>query len=295
VGPDSRRGSACLVFLFLCVAMSTVFSQGSIGVDPAVIARLQQQVVNGSTEIKRSALAEIRNLQTASASRLAVPALRDKEPIVRATAASSVVFLPPSEASSVLAPLLNDRDEFVRREAAYAIGLVRDPGTVASLVRLMRSDKVMEVRTAAAAALGNIGSMAAVHDLVSILKRRPREEDEFLRRSAARSIGQIAQEQLTGDTDVVTRQNFLPEKFKDLDPASASLALPGFQDALDILIGMLQSKSESDDSRREAAFALGAIGDPRATRVLQTVVSSPDPYLAEIAREGLLKIARREN
>ena len=294
-GRINRRGPACLVFLFLCVTLSPVFSQGPVELDPAVTARLQQQVVNGSIEIKRSALAEIRNLRTASASQLAVPAVRDKDPIVRATAASSVVFLPATEASAALSPLLNDRDEFVRREAAHALGVVRDPGTVTSLVRLMRSDKIMEVRSAAAAALGSIGSMSALNDLVSILKRRPREEEEFLRRSAARSIGQIAQAQLTGRTDVVTPQNFLPEKFKDLGPGNTSQGPTGFEAALDILTGVLRSSAESDDTRREAAFALGAIGDPRSAPILQTFVSSPDPYLAEIAREGLLKIARREN
>src|SRR5688572_21643775 len=54
---------------------------------------------SGNSEQKRTALAEIRNLGTEHASRLALPALRDKDEIVRATAAGSVVFLPSSEAA----------------------------------------------------------------------------------------------------------------------------------------------------------------------------------------------------
>jgi HEAT repeat protein len=56
---------------------------------------------------------------------------------------------------------------------------------------------------------------------------------------------------------------------------------------------VLENNNESDDTRRESAFALGAIGDAAAKPVLQRFVSSPDPYLAEICREALLKIDRR--
>jgi HEAT repeat protein len=262
-------------------------------IDPYVLARLRQQIENGSVEIKRSALSEIRNLESPSASRAAVPALGDKDPIVRATAASSVVYLPKNEAATALIPLLSDRDEFVRREAAYALGRVRDASAVTTLLRLAGSDKISEVRSAAAIALGGIGAPSAISGLVSILKTRPREEAEFLRRSIARSIGQIAQADATGETDVVTPQNFLPEKFKDIDPENAPTRRAGFEVAVDVLIGVLRNSAESDDTRREAAFALGAIGDPKALSLLQSSVSSPDPYLAEIAREALLKLHRR--
>ena len=61
-------------------------------------------------------------------------ALSDNEPIVRATAASSVTFLPKPEAAAALLPLLGDKDEFVRREAAYALGVVGDPSSSAQLL-----------------------------------------------------------------------------------------------------------------------------------------------------------------
>lgn len=294
-----QRGPARLVFLMVgCVmllhagaAPGQTVSVDEISAETA--GRLQQQIAAGSNEVKRSALSEIRNLESGSASRLALPALRDKDPVVRATAAASVVYLPKNEASSALIPLLDDRNEFVRREAAYALGPVRDPAAAAPLARRMRSDKILEVRTAAAIALGGIGAISALDALMAILRTRPREDDEFLRRSAARSIGQIAQIDLTGEPSVITPQNFLPDRFKDLGPANAPDRPAEFSTAVDLLIGVLQSRRESDDTRREAAFALGAIGDAKAAPTLRTFVSSPDPYLAEIAREALLKIGRR--
>ncbi len=123
-----------------------------------------------------------------------------------------------------------------------------------------------------------------------MLRRSPRAEDEFLRRSAARSIGQIAQIRSTGSSSVITPQNFLPDKFKTLE--GSKVVAPELASAVDVLIAVVRNSSESDDTRREAAFALGAIGDARAIPVLQASTTSTDPYLAEIAREALLKIDR---
>ena len=301
VGRDARGGQSLLVFLLVCsaalVLTATTLAQSSTGdhaIPPSVAARLQGQIASRSTEQKRSALSEIRNLRSASASRLALPALRDKEPIVRATAAASVVFLPATEASAALVPLLEDRIEFVRREAAYALGDVRDRSTTAAVIRLMKSDKIPEVRTATAIALGKIGDLSAIESLLAILKIRPREDDEFLRRSAARSIGQIAQISVTGNPSVLTPLNFLPEKFKDLGSSDATGAIPQILTAaVDTLLTALKNTNESDDTRREAAFSLGAIGDSRSIPTLQAYVTDADPYLAEICKEALLKIDRR--
>jgi HEAT repeat protein len=62
-----------------------------------------------------------------------------------------------------------------------------------------------------------------------------------------------------------------------------------------VLINVLRNTSESDDTRREAAYSLGAIGDAKAVTTLQTFASASDPYLAEICREALLKIGRRSD
>lgn len=298
-GCDLRRHSISLACLCIWIVLSSsAYSQNALltetDIAPALSARLSRQIATGSVEEKRSALFEIRNLRSASASRFAVPALRDTDPIVRATAAGSVVFLPKNEASSALRPLLSDKMEFVRRETAYALGDVQDRAATAELIRLMQSDKILEVRTAAAIALGKIGDATAIDSLLTILKTRPREDDEFLRRSAARSVGQIAQINVTGNPTVLTPQNFLPEKFKDLGSSDSTGPTPQpFATAIGVLTAVLKNKDEADDTRREAAFSLGAIGDTSSVPVLQAYVSGNDPYLAEICKEALLKIERR--
>jgi HEAT repeat protein len=260
---------------------------------PQNFETLTEQIRNGTTEQKREALFQIRNLETAEASRIAIPALRDADDIVRATAAFSVIYLPETEAAQVLVPNLQDKSEIVRRETAYALGKVGDASAVSSLLQTLRQDKIFEVRTASAVALGEIGDISAVDELTKILQRKPTEDEEFLRRSAARSIGQIAQIVQTNSETVLTPENFLPDRYKDLkQPKYLYLEkeFPVFNQAVNVLKTILQNKRETADTRREAAFSLGAIGDETAVSILQTKLNDKDYYLAEIAEESLRKI-----
>lgn len=258
---------------------------------------LQQKIAGGTTEEKRDALFEIRNIHTEQASRIAVPALKDRDEIVRATAASSVIFLPKEEAAAALVPLLNDRAVFVRREAAFALGTVDSTAATRPLIDLFQRDKDLEVRSAAAIALGKIGDVVAVEPLLTFLTRsRPTEDEEFLRRTAACSIGLIAQAVYSRRHRVVTSHDPVSEKYKDLgEPHGEDLTtqFPILKTASSALNKVLQDSREAIDTRREAAFSLGAIGDAGAVGILQAQRNSADPFLAEIAKEALLKIENR--
>lgn len=257
---------------------------------------LAEQINRGNVEQKREALRQIRNLESVTASRIAVPALRDSSEIVRATAAFAVIFLPRDEALAALSPLLSDKKELVRREAAYALGVVRNPNAVAVLLQVFRKDKIAEVRNAAIVALGETGDATAIDALTEILRRRPKtddEDDDFLRRAAARSVGQIAQVIQIGKTKVVTPQVFTTEQSAPAAPPhfpKLTERFPVFRSAVAALISVLQNADEHDDAKREAAFALGAIGDEAAIPALRVNLNNPDYYLAEISREALRKI-----
>lgn len=239
----------------------------------AKLETLRQQIENGNTEAKRDALFEIRNLRAPEASRIAIPALRDNDELVRATAAGSVVFLPRNEAAQALTPLLLDGSDMVRREAAYGLGEAGDPSATAAIIGLQK-DKIIEVRGAAAVALGKIGDVSGVGVLVELLETGANDDNEFLRRSAARSIGQIAQFLRSGRIENVTAQ------------------FPAFKPATAVLIKTLNSAKEADDTRREAAYALGSIGDESAIPALETGVKSLDPYLVEICKKALLQVRK---
>lgn len=274
----------CGLFLALLLSSSTASAQ---------LEPLGRMLENGGVEQKRNVLASIRGMRSEEASRIAVPALKDKNVLVRATAAASVIFLPRAEAASLLIPMLQDRDEFVRREAAFALGLVGDLSAVPPLIALLGREKITEVRSAAIIGLGGIGDISAFGPLMNLLAKRPTEDNEFLRRSAARSIGQIAQFIRTGTHDVVTPQNYLPDRYKDLKiPTRAAAAdqTKDFSTAAAFLLKVLNNSRESDDTLREAAFALGALGDPSALQALRSKIGAADNYLSEISREAVAKI-----
>lgn len=257
---------------------------------------LAQQLTRGNSEQKRSALFEIRNLKTEEASRLALPALKDSEELVRATAASSVVFLPSDEAVRALIPLLRDKKPFVRKEAAYALGKTRNSSAVQPLAEIIQRDKIQEVKDAATVALGENGEASAISALIQILQRQPKDKEEFMRRAAARSLGEIARNQIL--QRVLQRwknsSSPLPEITNEIR-ASLSNEIPDFQNAARLLIRILENRPETDDVKREAAFALGEIGDVSAILVLQKNLASEDYYLVENCRQALAKIVVARN
>ena len=281
-----RSSGILRIFVFVSLLFAPTLALGQD------VSQFASVILQGNSEQKREALFQIRNLRSENASRAAVPALRDSDPMVRATAAASVVFLPKPEAIAALTPILDDRDPFVRKEAAYAFGAVESPDAAGPLLRILHREKDLEARSAVVIALGQTGNVLAVEPLLGVLRSRPSEETEFLRRAAARSIGQIAQILKTSDAYVVTPRNFLPEDRKSITGEDVTAKFNVFNAAVPVLSSVLQNRREADDTRREAAYALGEIGSGAAKNVLEAHRNSPDPYLAEISREALLMIGR---
>jgi HEAT repeat protein len=223
------------------------------------IERQRQRLSSSEVEERRDALMRLGNLKRSEASRAAAAALNDAAPIVRVTAAHAILSLPSSEAASLLAPLLKDKSEFVRREAASVLGQTHDRAAINALSEALLKDKKSSVRGAAAIALGEIGDETAVTALSQALtggKKKRSSEDEFVVRSAAKSLGQIR----------------------------SRAGVP-------VLIATLENSSNAPDTRREAATALGLIGDPAAMPALQAAFAGgEDPYLAEAAHAAMRRI-----
>lgn len=234
------------------------------------IEKQRQRLISAEVEDRREALTRLGSLHHPAASRVALSALTDPSAIVRATAAVSVLSLPAEESAASLIPLLSDKDEFVRQQAAYALGQTRSRAAVDPLIERL-SDKLDSVRGAAAVALGQIADATAVTSLAAVLnpqaglkpvkenQKSKREQNPFVLRAVARSLGQI-----------------------------------GNRAALPALILVLQDEKAEDDVRREAAYALGAIGDSSALPALRDALTARDPYLAEAAHEAIRKISRSQ-
>lgn len=229
----------------------------------------RRRLSSSDVEERRCAVMSLGWMSRPDSSRAAAAALKDPEAIVRATAARAVLSLPADEAALLLLPQLTDRDEFVRQETAYALGETHSRRATPSLLSVLERERQDSVRGAAVVALGLIGDEAAVVSLAQMLnanspasgllnrlRRKRKVENEFVRRSAARALGQI-----------------------------------GSRAGVPSLIAALADERAPDDVRREAARSLGLIGDPSAVASLQAALSARDPYLSRIAYEALLKIA----
>jgi HEAT repeat protein len=253
---------ACLWLSFSALAQET----RNLTPTQIEIEKQQQRLNSSDVEQRRDAVMRLGSLHLAAASRAALPALNDASPIVRATAAKSILPIGPAESVSSLLPLLNDKDEFVRREVAYALGLTRSRAATAALSERLLNDKEDGVRAAAAVALGHIADEAAVVALVGTLapelsapanKKRKREPNVFVLRAAASALGNIRSRAGTA-----------------------------------ALISVLSNEKLPSDVRRESAKSLGLIGDRSAEPALRAAAAAPDPYLAQIAAEALKKLSR---
>lgn len=273
------------LFTLLFLLAATTFAVVAQDLDA-----LRKAIASGTSEEKRNALFTIRNLKTPEASRIAFSALRDPDEIVRATAAASVVYDLP-DARAVLSNSLYDIKPSVRRETAYAFGVIGDPLDAELLIALFTRFKDVESRNAALVALGQVGNPNAIGILSAVLDKKPKSSDDFQRRSAAKAIGAIALKAQRTPNIVTTPESFLPEKYKTKTEFRDLVGeFQPFRHAVDVLRIVLENTKESPDTRREAAFALGAIASPDATSTLKQFTSDPDYYLAEICKESLARI-----
>lgn len=231
------------------------------------LERQRQRLKSDALEERRDALMRLGNLKRPDASRIAAAGLIDAAPIVRVAATHAILSLPQAEAATLLIPLLQDKLEFVRRETAYALGETRSRSAAAPLESVLLKDKETSVRGAAAVALGEIGDESSVQSLSQILagqtekrKKAKAGSNEFIMRAAARSLGQIKS-----------------------------------RSGVAVLIATLTNDANGNDLRREAATALGLIGDPSAAPALQAAFTSGDPYLSEAARAALRRLRAAQN
>jgi HEAT repeat protein len=254
----------CVIVALALGPSHTTGAQESRALTPLQIEIEKQRQRLGSTEIeeRRDALMRLGLMRRPEASRVALVALSDAIPVVRATAASAVVSLPDDEAAAALIPLLADKIEFVRQQVAYSLGATKSRAAVTPLVERLTLDKLDSVRAAAAVALGEIRDESAVVPLASVLSGTPaaggkgkREKNEFILRTVARSLGQIR----------------------------SRAAVPA-------LIGALSNEAMPIDVRREAAGALGVIGDSSALPALRAVATHADVYLAHAAQDAIKRL-----
>jgi HEAT repeat protein len=172
---------------------------------------------------------------------------------------------------SALFKAMGDKSDRVRFEAAASFGsiyLATCDEAVPSLIHLVRSDPDRHVRNLAAAALGGFGAkpIRAIPALIGALKESLPEDEVYgtLGRTAARALARIG-----------------------------APSVPA-------LLEVFQSKKESLDARKEAAYALGQLNKqilrkgliPTVLPVLTEALKDPDPSIRISTLQALIEFGQ---
>jgi HEAT repeat protein len=218
-------------------------------------ARLQAKLRSSDEEERYHAavmLSALGPLENSAALRIA---LDDESERVRAVAVTALGNTGErSFAPALVARLAEDKSPFVRKAAAYALGRLKTrEGTLALAAALANKEKKHEeVRGAAVTALGEYSDEAAIPALTAALA----DKADHIRAGAASALG--------------------------TNRGAARAAVPK-------LINLLTSDPENA-VRRQAAIALGRIGDPAAIPALELAQHDRDPYLSRAALEAIKQI-----
>ena len=221
----------------------------------AEISRYAAALQTGDEEERRHAVVMLGAMRDPATIDALRTALDDKAARVRAVALAALSWL--KELS--LAPLIatyatKDKSPFVRKAAAYALGQFDSGEATAALAAALR-DKDLEVRGAAAVSLSNRPDAAAIEPLTAALA----DKSAFVRAHAAAALG--------------------------VNGRAAAQAVPRLVKVL--------TTDEDHEARRQAATALGRIGEPSALPALEHAGHSSDPYLSQAAHEAVSQIKRQ--
>jgi len=131
--------------------------------------------------------------------------MADANPAVRAAAVSALLHMgiPYAETAQVIRDLTQHADPGVRASAARALARARGQNAKDAIetLRLLLDDPLPRPRIAAARALGQIGG----EEMVTILKKALRDQDEAVRATAGGALGRVL-------LSVTSRHNQLGKK-----------------------------------------------------------------------------------
>lgn len=175
---------------------------------------------------------------------------------------------------------LNDASEKVRQAALEGLNGMRDPQLIPTFADRLAKDKSIFVRKTAAYALGNLQNPMATTPLVAALK----DKEQEVRGAAVVALGQYR------DTSAVRPLITALADKSDFVRAYAVYALGiNGRDATEAVPAIVRLFTSDDDLevRRQAAHALGRIGDRSVLPQLERARHSSDPYLRQAAIEAI--------
>ncbi len=248
----------------------------------------KEQMVAGYVEaldspdlfVRRDATEALGKLGNKRAIETLINKLSDSSSGVSSNAAEALGRLGNKRAVEPLIKALGDPDSYVRRDAAEALGRLGNKRAVEPLITRL-SDSNSNIRSNAAQALERLG--ATKEQIVAGYIEALDSSDLDVRRDAARILGELGNKRAVeplinrlSDSNSNIRSN-AAQALKKLNAAKKQMVV-GYVEALD---------SPDLDVRRDAAEALGRLGNKRAVEPLIKALGDPNFCVREHAAEAL--------
>ncbi len=155
-------------------------------------AALEQVVNDPIPPVRSNAAFSLGKLGTQDSVPVLRKLLADQNHAVRAAAAVALLQLghPYDEVAAVIRDLSQHTDPGIRSLAARVLAKVRGKGTddAVSALRVLLNDPLPRPRIAAARSLGHVGRSQHKSEMIQILKRALRDQDEAVRATAAGAL-----------------------------------------------------------------------------------------------------------
>lgn len=239
----------------LALTLLALFSTNSVGQTRAqsqTLAQLSEQIRSGNREDRLQAVLALSSLKYPGTASAISIALTDRDSSIRAAAFTALGESGDRTVIGAITEALSrEKSAFSRKSAIYALGRLGGSPAVIRIIEAL-SDRDSEVRGAAVVALSANPDQAAIEPLTRALG----DGSGFVRARAAAALGANG---------------------------------PAARNAAARLIKLLQSDKDHE-VKREAAKALGMIGQRTALPALQRFAQDADPYLRQAAVEAIKRL-----
>ncbi len=191
--------------------------------------------------------------------------LKDKDKVVRITTAKALGLMKTPNSVGSLMAAAKDEEKSVRQASILALGDLKDPKAIPVLIGALK-DHDWYVRAEAALALGKVGDSQATTELFKLLT----DDDSYVRQNARKALQELATQE--------NKSAYL-EALKSSDPAisnmaAIALAQSGDKIALPMLIQQLSGAKSLD--QLEIIRAMVKLADPSAVPSLREALAVDD-------------------
>jgi HEAT repeat protein len=233
--------------------------------------------------VREAAAASLQEIKDPGLGVVLIPYARHADAFVVAAALRALKELRVVAAAEPALSALQHPDAPVRREAVGVLGWLKLGDALPRLARLVAEDPDTEVRRAVSGALG----LAAPQNEVALaaLKTGLRDSQWQVREEAATTLGKFNSDV---GTNAVLREALEDEHWQVRLRAARSLGRRKDRLALPRLIEALVHPA--GNLRKEAAIALGEIGDAQAVAALNVAAGDPDPEVRKAVRLALQRL-----